>query len=113
MGDRRRVQREVIQQKRIVVFFCLMVFSVISVFILFGSIKAQAASAETMQKYYKSIQLKSGDTLWDISSEYMTDKSMDRNEYIHEICSMNHISADEIHAGQYIVIPYYSVEVLE
>ena len=32
---------------------------------------------------------------------------------MNEVCTINHISADEIHAGQYIVVPYYSAEALK
>ena len=30
------------------------------------------------------------------------------NAYIDEVCSINKISQNEIHAGQYLTIPYYS-----
>lgn len=32
----------------------------------------------------------------------------DMNAYIDEVCSINKISQSEIHAGQYLTIPYYS-----
>ena len=32
----------------------------------------------------------------------------DMNAYIDEVCSINKISQNEIHAGQYLTIPYYS-----
>lgn len=81
--------------------------------ILFGTINAQAAPAEPSYKYYTSIQVQQGDTLWDIADTYITDEYNDMNEYIREICSINHIDEDAIHAGQYLTIPYYSAEYLE
>ena len=81
--------------------------------ILFCSTKAQAAPAEPTYKYYTSIQIQKGDTLWSIADSYITDEYKDKKEYIQEICSINHISEDDIHSGQYITIPYYSNDYLE
>jgi len=103
-----RRQREA-AQKRVAVLFCSIVAVVMICSVMFGAIRTQAAPAETTVKYYTSIQVESGDTLWAIAGEYITDDYADMNEYIREVCSINHISEDEIHAGQYIVIPYYSL----
>lgn len=104
-----RRQREA-AQKRIAVLFCSIVAVVMICSIMFGAIHTQAAPAETTNKYYTSIRIESGDTLWAIASEYITDEYTDMNEYMSEVCAINHISEDEIHAGQYIVVPYYAVE---
>lgn len=102
-----RRQREA-AQKRIAVLFCAIIAVVMICSITFGTINAQAAPSKTTNKYYTSIQIESGDTLWAIADEYITDDYTDMNEYIREVCSINHISEDEIHAGQYIVVPYYA-----
>ena len=104
-----RRQREA-AQKRIVVLFCSVIAVITICSIMFGSISAQAAPAETTYKYYTSIKVESGDTLWAIANEYITDEYASMNEYMDEVCSINHISEDEIHAGQYLVVPYYSAE---
>lgn len=77
---------------------------------LFDTIRIQAAPSEISYKYYTSIEVQSGDTLWAIASDYITDNYQDMNEYIDEVCSINHISENEIHSGQYITIPYYSTK---
>ena len=59
-------------------------------------------------KYYTSIRIESGDTLWNIADEYIEGFNITKNEYIAEVCQINSISQDNIHAGDYIVIPYYS-----
>ena len=64
----------------------------------------------TQYKYYKSICIEEGDTLWDIADEYTKGTDIDHNSYIQEICDMNGIYAEEIHAGDYIVVSYYSEE---
>ena len=76
--------------------------------VLFGTIRTQAAPAEPSYKYYTSIQIQSGETLWSIASTYMTEEYPSIDAYIEEVCSINHIAADEIHAGQYLTVPYYS-----
>jgi len=107
-----RVEKEA-QQKRIVILFCSLVAVVLIGSIFLRSTSAQAAPAETSYKYYTSIQIEAGDTLWQIANNYITDEYSDIHEYIAEVCSINHILEDEIHAGQYIVIPYYSTDYVE
>lgn len=92
------------------IFIVFVIMAVITVFVLSGSIQAQAASAENSYKYYTSVQVQSGDTLWDIANAYMTAEYTSVNQYMEEVCTINHITADDIHAGQYLTIPYYSSE---
>ena len=82
--------------------------------LLGGSINALASSKADIasyNKYYTSIRVESGDTLWSIADEYIADFNLSKEDYIKEICQLNHISEDDIHAGEYIIIPYYSHEV--
>ena len=96
-------------QKRIAVLFCSIVAVVMICSIMFGTINTQAAPTENSTKYYTSIQIEAGDTLWAIANEYITDEYADMDTYMKEVCAINHITEDEIHAGQYLVIPYYAV----
>lgn len=80
---------------------------------LSGTIRAQAASTEPSYKYYTSICIQKGDTLWSIADSYMTAEYKDIDAYISEVCALNHIDASEIHYGQYITVPYYSSDYLE
>ncbi|MGN0143138.1 MAG: LysM peptidoglycan-binding domain-containing protein [Roseburia sp.] len=106
---RSRREAEVRNQKILLGFlFMAIVLIVVSSILFFGTLRANAASTETSSKYYTSIQVEEGDTLWEIADSYMTDEYSDRQEYITEICNMNHISEDTIHAGQYLTIPYYA-----
>lgn len=108
-----RSRRVAVRNQRIAFVSILFVILFILISsILFGSIKAQAASAETSYKYYTSIQVQKGDTLWKIANSYITEEYDSVNDYIEEICSINHISHD-IHSGQYLTIPYYSDKYLE
>lgn len=62
-------------------------------------------------KYYTSIRVQSGDTLWSIAEEYMAGKDQgDIYDYIEEVEQINHITEDGLIAGNTICIPYYSDE---
>ena len=101
------------QQIHIVTLFCTIIAIVLVALILLRSTSAQAAPAEERYKYYTSIRVNAGDTLWQIAGEHMTEDYKDIHEYMNEICSINHISKDEIQTGQYLVIPYYSSDYIE
>ena len=80
---------------------------------LSGTIRAQAAPTEPSYKYYTSIRIQKGDTLWSIAGSYMTVEYEDIDAYIREICALTHIEDSEIHYGQYITVPYYSSDYLQ
>lgn len=75
--------------------------------------KAKADNEEVYYKYYKSIQIEEGDTLWSLAEENMNGQYKNSNVYIKEVMDMNAMSDDTIVAGEYIVIPYYSVEFVQ
>ena len=112
-AGRNRHRRAVVRDERIVLGATLVLAAVLVIgFFLTGSIRTEAAPSEILSKYYTSIQIEQGDTLWGIADRYMTDEYKDRDAYIREICEMNRISEDEIHAGQYLTVPYYAAEPL-
>lgn len=57
-------------------------------------------------KYYKSITIEKGDTLWDIAEEYITDDYDSVEEYVYILKEMNNLTSDKILAGQKLVIAY-------
>ena len=87
----------------------------VSLGILFGTSVNTLASSKvdiaSYNKYYTSIRIEYGDTLWKIADEYINGFHISKEKYIEEICKLNNISEDEIHAGDYIVVPYYSVDI--
>lgn len=103
----RRAQK-VQMEKRLIVVISIIV---VSLGILLGSsISAFASAREKAQlhKYYTSVQLRQGDSLWKLAGEYAsTDQS--EQEFIDEVCEVNGISeSNTLHSGQYLVVPYYS-----
>lgn len=103
--------------------------------ILTGSFLSKASNSQqpTAFKYYTSVQVKAGDTLWNIAqnnlknhntivestsieSGLILSDSVSEDmvaEYVKEVVRTNHLKEETIHAGQYIVIPYYSQEFIQ
>ena len=107
----RRRQEELRRQKRIITFAAIILISVIA--ILCSSIKAFTKSENEMgniTKMYTSIRVEAGDTLWDIAERYNICSDLSREQYIEELKNINHLSDDEIHSGEYLVVSYYEIE---
>lgn len=61
-------------------------------------------------KYYKSIEIEDGDTLWGIAEEYMTEEYDSVQEYIAELKEVNHLVTDDIQSAQFLTVMYYDSE---
>ena len=82
---------------------------------LFFSVRAAAianagTAVSSRTKYYTSIQIEKGTSLWDIAGDYMTEEYVSQQEYIDEVMQMNHLKSDVIYEGAYLCVPYYSAE---
>lgn len=95
-------------------FFRQLLIIGISVFAIFLSVmigfisSAQGNPDEEplTYKYYKTIVIEPGDTLWDIAEEYCTDDYASLEDYISVLKKMNHLNGDTIYAGERIMIAY-------
>lgn len=73
--------------------------------------KAQSDSADVAYKYYKSISVEAGDSLWGYAVKYADrDFYASYDIYIEEVIRINALSDDSIQSGQSIILPYYSYE---
>ena len=79
------------------------------------SIKSVSNSSDTTsgigEKFYTSIEVSKGDTLWSIADDYAVRGYADKRAYVDEISKLNHLKSETIHAGEHLVIPYYDVRV--
>ena len=77
-------------------------------FLLFCSHAAADAGDLDAMKGYESVLVRDGDTLCSLATAYADDYShfTDR-EYMDAIVSLNHLSSEYIHAGDYILLPRY------
>lgn len=97
-------------KKSILVVF-LFVFILSIGVIALSSFSASAQNNHTKNyKYFKSIVIQEGDSLWSIAKEYMGEEYREVEDYISELKSMNGLNCDIIHAGQYLTVAYYSDE---
>lgn len=92
-------------------FICMIIFGLNSTISEAGDAKEE----ELTFKYYKNICVEQGETLTSIAKTY-ADKdhyeTLDR--YIQEVIYINHLQdADSICAGYYLIVPYYSNELLQ
>lgn len=105
------VRRRTIHMRRILLCMIFALFFISTGMILGNSFSAAAKNTGEMRpalKYYTSIQVKDGDSLWSIASKYATPEYYDSyEEYIEEVMNMNHLTEATIHATQYLTIPYY------
>lgn len=68
----------------------------------------------TSYKYYTSVQVQPGDTLWDLADRYAGGEHYESQaQYITEVMNMNHLTEETICAGDYLIIPYYSEEFVQ
>jgi len=108
---RAKVRRNRREEKKKVVLFGLVTFLLVFMIgLTCGSFlsKAKEADISTSKKYYTSIEIKPGDTLWELAEAYMDDHYDSKESYIAEVLTINSIkSEDHIVSGQYIILPYY------
>lgn len=105
-------KRNVYLKKIMLVFTALVLVLGISVFYGTNLVDAHDSSDSVTpeKKYYKSIQITSGDTLWNIAEEYMNDDYESVSEYINEIKRINGLISDDIQEGQYLTVAYFDAE---
>ncbi|MGI6070027.1 MAG: LysM peptidoglycan-binding domain-containing protein [Blautia sp.] len=75
----------------------------------FNSPASIAQNRDTV-KYYTTVQVDAGDSLWSIAGEYMTPEYEDMDDYIEEIKSINGLRGNLIQQGGYLSIPYYAAK---
>ena len=110
-------QRRVMQNRRLMKQYLkrvivLIIATVCSLFLIicclqFFSQDVLAISESLMTKYYTNIEIKSGDTLWDIAKQYNTEPNVSIHEYIYELKQINGLKSDKIIESNYLTVVYY------
>lgn len=69
----------------------------------------QAGESIEYNKYFKSVEVNSGDTLWSIAKECIPENSsIDIRNYVKEVQQINSLNDDNITSGMNLVVPYYA-----
>lgn len=74
---------------------------------LFIGKENKVSANSSSYRYYKSIQIQNGDTIWSIAEESITPEYESVQDYVDDILNFNNMINDKIYAGEYIVVPYY------
>lgn len=109
-----RIRRS--QEIRRNIFLCMITaLLVILLAITLNSFLSNAKSSDgpTFYKYYTSIEVQSGDTLWSIAQNYKGEHYKNAQEYIREVMQMNALRNDQLVTGQHLIVPYYSTEFVQ
>ena len=105
----RQNRRRQVRQHRIALILSL--FSIITASILLISFSTEANDMEHQPsyKYYKSIEITKGDTLWSIANDNF-DSAHYKDINVSEVKKLNTLSSNDIIAGRYVIVPYYASE---
>lgn len=82
----------------------------------FGSSKEQNSAdgfdAAAIERYYTSIQIQQGDSLWSIACKYKENSGLTVEQYIRELKNINGLKEDTIHSGHYLTVMYVTSDQL-
>lgn len=102
--------RQIYMRVSVTIFCVAVLVTLLSVSLFIIRAKASSEEETPNYKYYTSITVESGETLWDIASDYMCDEFDSVNAYVNEVKHINHIKENKIYAGEDLIVPYYSSE---
>ena len=71
---------------------------------------AYANHSISQKQIYKTIEIKSGDSLWSIAKEHYSKEYQSIPQYIELIKKCNSLRDEKIQAGCYLVVPYYDTQ---
>ena len=100
-------------KKAVRILAVVLLSSTLVLFLTARSAQAKRQERESF-KYYTSITIDAGDTLWSIAEEYYQSEATssaytDIRPYIDEIMNINGLSNQhQIKAGNALIVPYYS-----
>lgn len=104
---RKQLQRRIFTM---IATLCMIIFCTVS----YHGIRSLASNGtdELKFKYYTQVTVAYGETLWELADSYMDEEEYkDKNAYIAEVRSINHLSEEDgIRSGQTLIVPYYSYE---
>lgn len=105
---RNRFRRNLIRVCAIVFVFAAAMAAVI---IMSSNAVRTHAAVSGANKYYKSVTIMPGDTLWSLAEEYMDPMQYtDARDYIKELRQINSLDSDSIKSGCHIIVSCYSYD---
>lgn len=106
-NNRLRRRRELRRRRRTCVLVVIMTAFFLSTFFSLR-IRAQGNENRARSKYYTSVQIQTGDTLWGYAQKYGDSRFYrDCKEYVEEVMEINSLRDEDITAGRYLILPCY------
>ncbi len=113
-AEKKMMSRRVIRSKAqarspLFVLFAVMAVALVCIILSFAVLPAFAGASSSREKLYTNYEIKQGDSLWSISSDFYCPEYSDSDKFIKEVMVLNHLTdPDNIHEGSYLVLPYYA-----
>lgn len=108
--NNKRKRNQQLRRNRFYLILSLMVTITISIALFGFSAKASNPDEQIAYKYYTSIVIEEGDSLWSITEKNFTEHFTSKKAYMKEIKEINGLSDETLTTGQYLIVPYYSYE---
>ena len=105
---KKRNTRKRRQVQLLVSIVAVIILSISTFIISAGKINAESDLTKNSYKYFTTVYVESGDSLWSIASKYATEEYRDLDMYIEEVKQINNLSGSKLNQGSYICVPYYS-----
>lgn len=102
----------VVRRQRLALCIVGCIVILFGVFFMHSNIDTVRAK-DNNRKYFTHILIEEGDTIWNIAKDYITAEYDSTAEYVLEVEQINHISADNITEGCYLMIPYYAEQPIQ
>ena len=92
----------------LVSMICVVMLTVFILTMSAGEINAESDLSNNTYKYFTTVYVETGDSLWSIASKYATKEYSDLDEYIREVKKINGLKGTQLKQGSYICVPYYT-----
>lgn len=119
MSKRRRKNAERRSRRYLTAGFMAGAITVVLIIVIsfgIGSFYSSAQEGPEAIKYYKSVQINKGDSLWSIAEVYMSDDYDSVYDYMTELVELNQLNdheVDHLQEGDYLTVVYYDTEFVE
>lgn len=113
--NRAKAQKQQQERKKLLLIILMTILIVFGIGFGFGTLftRAQEPEQDSAHKYFTSIEIEKGDTLWDIASEYMDDTHyISREDYLNEVMTINRMTSSKLVSGHKLIVPYYSDDMM-